>query len=216
MDKLIPVLEETNRLLSQHFQNNTSEWVSIVISLVALFCAFYVPNRIANRQDKISLFEKRFAAYSDLLKLKNFAAIIKDKQYSFGSEDLVGNKTDPIDIFHETLNRAALVKLHFGSIFNFLPDQSGAAKTVQGTIAAIKCIEISVNMLPLLYSNQLPNKGRDASKEITDIFESLYAFMTEITAQNDLADDTHRTDFIKKTDAFIARYEDIFESGMQL
>lgn len=215
MDELIPVLEETNRLLAEYLPRSPID-LPVVISILALLAAVGVPSYIAYRQNKIALFEKRFAAYSDLLKLKNFAAILKDEQHSFRGEDIAANGADPVQIYHETTHRTFLVNLHFGSIFNYLPEKPGTPETVQSTIAAIKRIEISVNMLPLLYSKRLPNKGKDVSKEITDIFESLLTFMTEITTQNDVTDDKHRTDFIEKTDAFIEKYEERFEAGMRL
>ena len=47
--------------------------VSIIISALAVIMAVSVPKKISNRQDQISLFDKRFAAYDIFLRYEAFA-----------------------------------------------------------------------------------------------------------------------------------------------
>lgn len=51
-------------------------WISAVISGVAIWFAVSIPKRIAQEQNKIALFEKRFASYSAFLKYTSFAETI--------------------------------------------------------------------------------------------------------------------------------------------
>lgn len=50
---------------------------SAVISGVAIWFAVFVPKRIAQEQNKIALFEKRFSSYSVFLKYTSFAEAIR-------------------------------------------------------------------------------------------------------------------------------------------
>lgn len=52
-------------------------WVSAIISGVAIWFAAFVPMRIAQEQNKIALFEKRFVSYSVFLKYISFAKMIE-------------------------------------------------------------------------------------------------------------------------------------------
>lgn len=52
-------------------------WVSAVISGVAIWFAVSAPKHIAQEQNKIALFEKRFASYSVFLKYISFAEILR-------------------------------------------------------------------------------------------------------------------------------------------
>ena len=53
-------------------------WASAVISGVAIWFAVFVPKRIAQEQNKIALFEKRFSSYSVFLKYTSFAKAIQE------------------------------------------------------------------------------------------------------------------------------------------
>jgi len=51
--------------------------LSIIISAWAVIMAIKIPQKIANKQDKIALFNKRFSAHSILQKYVVFASLIK-------------------------------------------------------------------------------------------------------------------------------------------
>ncbi len=55
-------------------------WAGVVMSFVAIMFAIWVPIRIANRQDKIALFEKRYEIYD---KIKNYVENIEDRPFEF-------------------------------------------------------------------------------------------------------------------------------------
>lgn len=46
-----------------------ASWVSVIMSFLAVMAAVWIPKRIADRQDKIALFEKRYELYYVLCKL---------------------------------------------------------------------------------------------------------------------------------------------------
>lgn len=52
-------------------------WISAIISGIAIWFAVYAPKHIAQEQNKIALFEKRFASYSVFLKYTSFAETIR-------------------------------------------------------------------------------------------------------------------------------------------
>lgn len=213
MDELIVVLEETNRLLSQHFSNNTLEIISIAISGAALLFAILVPVRIANKQNAIALLEKRFAAYSDLLKVKSFADMMKKDDCSFQMKDIIATGKDPE---FEKARRCSEVLLNFQAMFHSGEVKPDAANVARVTIFTVRSLELSLHTLPMLYSKKLPKKGADASKDVSKIFESLAQFMSAMVEPNRSINDTDRTDFVSRVDAFFEKYADIFEDGIRL
>ena len=111
MDELINVLEHIRQLL----ENDFWEIVSIIISGTALIFAILVPVRIANKQNKIALFEKRFEAYANLLKLKSFSDMLKKEECSFDSKIIAA--ANPQNIDGERGRRCSEVLLNFQSFF---------------------------------------------------------------------------------------------------
>lgn len=57
-------------------------WVSAIISGIAIWFAVAIPKRIADEQNKISLFEKRFVCYLTLLKYLSFSKSIRSANSS--------------------------------------------------------------------------------------------------------------------------------------
>lgn len=53
-------------------------WAGVAMSFVAIMIAIWIPKRIADRQDKIALFEKRYSAYSEIL---NVLSLAKDFEH---------------------------------------------------------------------------------------------------------------------------------------
>lgn len=76
-------------------------WASVVASTAAIFVAIQIPKKIAEQQDKIALFEKRFAFYEVLCECNSFARMICNIEThyeillffntSFGKKQIVDN-----------------------------------------------------------------------------------------------------------------------------
>lgn len=54
-------------------------WAGVVASFIAIWFAIQIPQKIADRQDKIALFEKRFACFAALELQRNLYFSIKDE-----------------------------------------------------------------------------------------------------------------------------------------
>lgn len=52
-------------------------WISAILSGVAIWFAVFIPRHIAKSQNRIAIFEMRFASYSVFLKYTSFAEIIR-------------------------------------------------------------------------------------------------------------------------------------------
>lgn len=214
MDKLISVLEEVNKVLAHYTNDNTLEIVSIAISGLALLFAILVPVRIANKQNKIALFEKRFAAYSDLLKLKAYSDLLKSDECSLLSKDVEATGKNPID---EMNRRRKQILVNFHAFFCGDVKSSEDKSVAQFTLFTIRTLEISIHTLPMLYSKKMSNKGRVAGNEITIMFEDLSKFLEAmIPSQHASVNDKYRTNFITEFDAFFDKYADIFENGIRI
>lgn len=210
MDELIPVLEETNRLLAEYLPRSPID-LPVVISILALLAAIAIPIYIARRQDKIALFEKRFASYSDLLKLKNYADVLNKKTCSFSAEDILAENPD---LKAEMSTRAKVARVLFGTIFTYIPAEGDSVEVAQIAVSTVKRLEISVHTLPFLYDKHLP-KNKDLTEEIGKIFESFSLFVTDITLSENI-EDKNRTDFITSVTAFTDQYAELFEKYLKL
>ncbi len=51
-------------------------WAGVIASVVAIWYAIQVPKKIADRQDKIALFEKRYAIYRKFMQCNSYAKLI--------------------------------------------------------------------------------------------------------------------------------------------
>lgn len=56
-----------------------ASWVGVIASTVAIFVAIRIPQKIAEQQNKIALYEKRFAVYDVLCKCSAFAQAIRNE-----------------------------------------------------------------------------------------------------------------------------------------
>lgn len=57
--------------------SGSAAWASVLLSFAAICAAIYVPYKVANDQNKISLFEKRYAVYIQLEKCVIYGDILK-------------------------------------------------------------------------------------------------------------------------------------------
>lgn len=89
------------------------DWISVVLSGLAIWFAIQVPKKIADRQDKIALFEKRYAVYETLNHCISFSISIKEsydiKQIhmifiaTFGYDAIIKEQSD--QVIHEELTQ---------------------------------------------------------------------------------------------------------------
>ena len=209
MDELINVLEQIRQLL----ENDFWEIVSIIISGTALIFAILVPVRIANKQNKIALFEKRFEAYAKLLKLKAFSDMLKKEECNFDLKIL--SAANPQNTAGERGRRCSEVLLNFQSFFYNGDKRPDGVNIARVMLYTVRNLELSLQTLPMLYSKNLKNNGEEANKEITKIFEDLAALINSlVTCETNC--ELHRSNFIVKMDSFADKYSNIFEKGIRL
>lgn len=53
-------------------------WASVIASSIAILVAVWIPKRIAEKQDRIALFEKRFEFYEELQRCISFSAHVQN------------------------------------------------------------------------------------------------------------------------------------------
>ena len=104
------------------------DWAPIILSVISVFAAIYIPWRIAQKQNRISIFDKLYAAYSELLLVKSFAITIREYKFDIELEDALRNRE--------------LFLVHFETAFGYHPDVSDitACKESIGSATAIPLI----------------------------------------------------------------------------
>ena len=123
-----------------------ASWVGVVTSLWAILVAIRIPKVIADRQDKIALFEKRFAFYDTLSRCINFARIIGNIQThreiqvffiaSFGRERMEEYTQDSLDRDVLKLENEAMTILKQG-VFLFDFDTADQVKPIISTLGSL-------------------------------------------------------------------------------
>lgn len=188
---------------------------SVVLSGTAIWFAVQVPKKIADRQDKISLFEKRYHAYSSLLTIRTFSQTVNKDFFKPGVPDEHGNIWD-------ASAKAGLCCLQFSTIFGYHPKLLKDKLNSEGisqTITILKKFEIDIYMLPFLF-NFSDAENEEMTKEISEIFKPLLIFMTNVTTYNFREDckidDLNRQNFIDAIDKFFKKYADRFELQLKI
>lgn len=190
-------------------------WAGVFASVFAIIFAIRVPKEIADRQDRIALFEKRYGAYSSLLTLQMFSHAI-DKEF------LKDDTPDEHGMLWDISAKAGLCCLQFATVFGYQPQLLQGQLNVQSvsqTITILKKFETELYMLPFLF--KLTNHEKDEMvKEISSIFEPLLLFMTEVTTysfrEHCKIDDKNRQEFIEAVNSFCKKYADKFENELQI
>ena len=188
---------------------------SATASFLAVWFAIQVPKKIADRQDRIALFDKRYCAYSSLLTLQLFSHAI-DKEF------FKDNIPDKDGMLWDISAKAGLCCLQFATVFGYQPQLLHGqlnAQSVSQTITILKRFETELYMLPFLF--QLNDNEKDEMvKEISGIFEPLLLFMTEVTTYNFQEhckiDDKNRQGFIEAINSFSKKYAEKFESELKI
>lgn len=77
MEKTVPeLLNQIINILSQPI--SISDIISLVLAAISVFAAIFVPYKIMEKQNKISIFEKRFQIYNELEKIYRFSEGIEN------------------------------------------------------------------------------------------------------------------------------------------
>lgn len=197
-------------------------WASVILaiagviaSFVAIWCAIQVPKKIAEEQNKVSLFEKRYEAYSSILSLEVFAAALDQERFD-EPEKASNDVAMPIE------DKVALYCIHFATTLGYSPSvQKDRINTesVTQTISLIKRYEVSAMALPLLfYTNE---KEADKMKQgLLKIFDPLLCFVTEVSTftfePDSKIDDKNRKNFIAALKQFKENYAEMFERNLMI
>ena len=70
------LLQQIATLLSQPI--SISDIISLVLAAISVFAAIFVPYKIMEKQNKISVFEKRFQIYNELEKIYRFSESVEN------------------------------------------------------------------------------------------------------------------------------------------
>ncbi len=126
-----------------------ASWASVIGSIFAIFVAIQIPSRIADKQDKIALFEKRFAFYEVLRQCISFSTMIRN---SVTHEEIVayfiavfkrarpnGNSVDDRE-YEALLLREKVVDVLNQGIFLFEFDERKAVEKLISALTALLSI----------------------------------------------------------------------------
>lgn len=53
------------------------DWAPIILSVISVLIAVYIPVKLARKENQIAIFEKLYAAYSQLLAVRAFAIVLR-------------------------------------------------------------------------------------------------------------------------------------------
>lgn len=62
------------------------DWAPIILSVISVLIAVYIPVKLARKENQIAIFEKLYAAYSQLLAVRAFADCIKAYKFTGGKQ----------------------------------------------------------------------------------------------------------------------------------
>lgn len=189
------------------------DYALVLVPIIVSCIAIAISVKTAKKQNKIALFDKRFEAYANLLKLKAFADILKRTECSF--EPTAIAKANPQNIDGEKGRRCSEVLSNFQAFFYNGDKKPDGVNVARVMLYTVRTLELSVQTLPMLYSKVLRKNGMDANKEITEIFESLAAFISSLISC-DSNNEKYRVEFVEKMDTFADKYSNVFEKGLRL
>lgn len=178
------------------------DWAPIILSVISVLIAVYIPVKLARKENQIAIFEKLYAAYSQLLAVRAFADCIK--AYKFTGLKQSAQET------------RELYCVHFETSFGYRPVLSEARESVGRALAALRKNELQANMTSLLISGTDEAKNECESK-ITAIYESLFSLTMEVILFfPDKAVETNEAviEFVKHVDTFFDAYCDVIESAL--
>lgn len=202
--------------------SSVSDWIGVLTSaagvlasFVAIWYAIQIPKEIAEQQNKIALFEKRYEAYASILTLEVFANALDSEMFNDDGKGRNGKTLTAED-------KVGLCCLHFATTLGFPPrlkEGSVNIDSVTQTIAILKKHEAKAMTLPVLFYKTDDQKEK-MKRALSDIFEPLLFFMTEVVTfsfeKHDSVDDENRQKFITAIKYFKREYADEIEKGLSI
>lgn len=165
------LIDSTNSIanaISELEKASLFDIISLVISAASFIFAIFVPVRIANKQDKIALFEKRLNAYLELMKLVQFSDWLKNSDTE---------NTQVIKAFAMS-EKAKYIISQFCQSFNCDISMVPFDNVFNKCIApAIERNRIVVDTILFLYGRQFKNKRKQVAEELNSSYTYLTAFM---------------------------------------
>lgn len=188
-------------------------WCGVLASFLAIWFAILIPKTIADEQNKVSLFEKRYEAYSSILLLEVFADAVNQEIFSTNSTDYNGQ-------LMELPEKVKLYCMHFATTLGYSPrlhNGSIDAESVTQSISLVKQYETKAMMLPLLIY-KTDDEANKMKKALSDIFEPLLCFVVEIVTfkfdEHDSINDENREKFVAAVKKFKLEYADKIEGEL--
>lgn len=162
------------------------DWAPIILSVISVLIAVYIPVKLARKENQIAIFEKLYAAYSQLLAVRAFADCIKAYKFTGGKQSA-----------QETRE---LYCVHFETSFGYRPVLSEARESVGRALAALR--------------KEAKNECESKITAIYESLFSLT--MEVILFFPDKAVETNEAviEFVKHVDTFFDAYCDVIESAL--
>ena len=194
------VLNNIAESINQLGRINWLDVLTLIISTGSLIFAVLVPVRIANKENKTALFEKRFNTYVEITKLIKFSDLlkkIKDKNLSndLKAQDVIENFSS---VFSCVLSNGSSVLNYENRILPAIEENKNSAKTIV-----------------FLYSKALNHKQKDIEDEIENIYIELKKLL-KTANKNEEYDSIAADLFIKYLDDFMKNYKYALEKPLKL
>lgn len=203
------IVEFFNSIINEISQNEIN-WIDIAsvgISAVSLIFAILVPVRIANRQNKIALFEKRLNVYSELMKVVRFSDWL--------SEYNIDN-TNVINEFSMSRNTICIIN-QFCLFFNCSTSIDSSTSSFNNDISsAIKRNRLTVDTIPFLYGKKLGHQRESMEKDIDSIYRLLTVFITSLNTDSKNEINKNKNSFVLTIEEFLKKYETTLENLLKM
>lgn len=195
--------DSLNKLIEAINQIGNINWLDVVMLIIStgsLIFAVLVPVRIANKESKTALFEKRFNTYVEITKLIKFSDLLKEIKDESLSDDL----------------KAQDVIENFSSVFNCVLSNGSSVLNYENRILpAIEENKTSAKTIVFLYSKAVNNTHRDIEVKIDNIFIELKKLL-KTASKYDEYDSCAADLFIKFLDDFVKNYKNAIEKPLKL
>lgn len=202
---LIESLDSIANAINELGKASLFDIISLIISVASFIFAILIPVRIANKQDKIALFEKRLNAYLELMKLVQFSAWLENRNAEISQVIEVFAMPEKanyiIDQFCQSFN-CDISMISFDNVF----DKSIAP--------AIERNRIVVDTIPFLYGRQFKSKREQVKEELNKCYKYLSAFMEDICAGGD--DQINKNNLTTTVGEFIQNYKTILITPLKM
>jgi len=147
-------------------------WVAVIVSGIAIWTAIIIPKRIAENQNKIELFEKRYDFYNNLISCISFNKMLElcdnpelfdfifvsaftnyqDEKYEPGSEEYLKTKYSICQSLYNSLKQGRF-------LFNFDMEKN--------------VTKLCMLLMTMVYSESLPNNYLESRAEYMSVTKEL-------------------------------------------